>query len=110
MTTIDQQQYDELRRIMGSDIDVLVASFERDCQQRIADAQDAFAASDFERLRRIAHTLKGGALGMAALALAEECKCLEGAAKDTDSAAANLALRRVEEHFATTLRVLRERC
>ena len=72
MTTIDQQQYDELRRVMGSDIGVLVASFERDCQQRIADAQDAFAANDFERLRRIAHTLKGGALGMAALALAEE--------------------------------------
>lgn len=110
MTTIDQQQYDELRRIMGSDIDVLVASFERDCQLRIADAQEALADSDFERLRRIAHTLKGGALGMAALALAEECKCLEGAAKSADSAAATPALRRVEEYLAITLRVLRESC
>ena len=108
MTTIDQQQYDELRRVMGSDIEVLVASFERDCQQRIGDAQEAFSDGDFERLRSIAHTLKGGALGMAALALAEECKCLEGAAKGADSAAADMALRGVEEHLAITLRVLRE--
>lgn len=104
---VDRDQFDELRGILGDELRDLVENFESDCRGRFALAQRALGEADYSALRRTAHTLKGGALGIAAPALAMRCRALEEAASQADGQAARLALLDVQALFVQTLQILK---
>lgn len=52
--------------------------------KRIQDIQDALMAGDIERLRHLAHSLKGGAATIGAERVRECCLLLENATKAND--------------------------
>ncbi len=85
---IDTSQLEELRMIMGAELPDLFRSFERDNQRRFVELESALERADSEVLRRTAHTMKGGALGVGASELAAQFKAVEDCAKRGDLAAA----------------------
>lgn len=60
--------------------------------KRIAEIRDALSSQDVERLRHLAHSLKGGAATMGVERVRECCLLLENASKANDLDAA-------EDHF-----------
>ena len=79
---VDSEVLAQLEQLMGADFSRLIATYLRDASASFAQMQNARAAADVEGLRRSAHSLKGGALNIGAVALAELCAEVENAARD----------------------------
>jgi len=69
----------------------------RSIGEKLPEARAALAISDFEKLDRLAHTLKGDALLVGDKPMAEGAIALRNAAKAADSDAAEQALARLAQ-------------
>lgn len=77
VSVIESTAYEALQN-MGPDILAnLVATFESEALERIAQLRTAAESNDVETLRKEAHALKGAALVLAAMALSDLCRDLE---------------------------------
>lgn len=85
---LDSETVAQLRELMGEDFGALVGAFLADSAARMEDIADAFAALDYERLRRATHSLKGMSLNMGARNLAAALADLEAAARERRDATA----------------------
>lgn len=75
---------DELRMVMGEDFPSFVQSFLDDSARRLYQLEQQLEAQLLSELARGAHSFKGSAANVGALALADSCQQLESRAKTGD--------------------------
>lgn len=83
-----------------------------DCDRAIKEMRQALSETDFTRLERLAHTLKGSSASLCALEVSAEARELEQLARDRDvsGAGASLeALARKGDRLRSELELLSER-
>lgn len=101
MNAIDGSVLEELLQVMGEDLAALVVAFENDSLQRLSLIEAAAARGEADTVRSLAHTLKGGALGMGANSFARYCRGIELCGREA-------ALANVDTELANARRSLRE--
>ena len=95
-TTIDPTTFAELQATTGAEFVVeLVETFAEEAPQMLAEIRSGHAASDAERFRRAAHSLKSNSSTFGAVRLAEMARTLElgglpGSSAPLDAVAAEL--------------------
>ena len=98
-SVLDVEVVSELQDIMGQDFQMLVESFQRDGEQRLAALDQAFAAGDAETLRSQAHSFKGSSSNLGAIHVASLCMELETLASSGDLANAPALIHSLKQHF-----------
>lgn len=104
---LDVDMVQELRQVMGGDFAMLVDSYQRDGEQRLAGIRSAVAEGDGERLRAVSHSFKGSSANLGALRVAEWCLTLEQLGREGQPAEAAAHLDELESHFREALAALR---
>lgn len=94
---LDPDTQHMLRELMGVNHGLLVQTFLQDIQQRQADLHRALAHSDWEQLRRTAHSLRGSCADMGALALQQAGAEAEAAAANHDAQTAIRCCERIDQ-------------
>jgi CheY-like chemotaxis protein len=80
-TVIDQEVLEELRAVLGSEVDRLVAVFLDTTPPLIAKLEAAALGPDFDALREVAHSLKSSSANLGAMALSAAAKLVEHGAR-----------------------------
>ena len=75
--TIDDEVLDELRAVLGGELDRLIRVFLDDAPRQIAALEEAAVAPDFEALREHAHSLKSASANLGAMQLSAAAKRVE---------------------------------
>lgn len=81
---LDFDLLSELRDIMGTDFVMLVRSWQRDADTRLAAIQKALKDRNATELRQVAHSLKGSSANLGARHVVVICQQLESLAGDDD--------------------------
>jgi HPt (histidine-containing phosphotransfer) domain-containing protein len=76
-STIDDEVLDELRAVLGGELDRLIRVFLDDAPRQIAALEEAAVAPDFEALREHAHSLKSASANLGAMQLSAAAKRVE---------------------------------
>lgn len=79
---LDLDLLGELRDVMGDDFAILVASWRRDADMRLAGMKTALGENDAIELRHLAHSLKGSSANLGARNVASLCQEVEFLAAD----------------------------
>lgn len=95
-SVLDMELVTELREIMGEGFAVLVESYDRDAEQRLAALSAAVTALDRAALRQAAHSLKGSSSNLGAVSVAALCVELEGQAEGASADELNTLLAALE--------------
>jgi HPt (histidine-containing phosphotransfer) domain-containing protein len=74
---IDHDVIDELRDVLGSEIDRLIHLFLEDTPMLLARLEAAALAPDYDELREAAHSLKSSSANLGAMALSAAAKRVE---------------------------------
>ena len=82
---LNEALLEELRLVMEDEFHSLMETFLSESARQFAEAQQAWATSDMDQLRRSAHTLKGSCGNVGAEQLQHTCASLEACAKDGDA-------------------------
>ena len=98
-SVLDVEVVSELQDIMGQDFQMLVESFQRDGEQRLAALDQAFAGDDAGTLRSQAHSFKGSSSNLGAIHVSGLCMELETLASSGDLASASTLLHSLKQHF-----------
>lgn len=90
-----------LSRLLGDEelAESVLGTFLSDIPRQISDLRKLLDAGDCERIRRAAHTIKGSAANMGALAFRAAALSVEEAAKSDDLIAARQRMREVDREF-----------
>ena len=75
--TIDDEVLEELRAVLGGELDRLIRVFLDDAPRQIAALEEAAVEPDFEALREHAHSLKSASANLGALQLSAAAKRVE---------------------------------
>ncbi|HET7126848.1 MAG TPA: ATP-binding protein [Lysobacter sp.] len=75
--SIDDEVLDELRAVLGAELDRLIRVFLDDAPKQISALEAAAVASDFEALREHAHSLKSASANLGAMLLSAAAKRVE---------------------------------
>lgn len=105
---LDAEIVSELQDVMGQDFQVLVDSFQRDGEQRLAALSFAFNAGDQEALRRQAHSFKGSSGNLGALRVFALCMQLESLAQEGELGQVSDLLTRLHGVFIQACEALRQ--
>jgi signal transduction histidine kinase/CheY-like chemotaxis protein/HPt (histidine-containing phosphotransfer) domain-containing protein len=79
---LNQEVLDDLRAMLGNDIDRLIDVFLEDTPRIISALEDAAARPDFDALRDAAHSLKSSSANLGAIALSSAAKRVEMGARE----------------------------
>ncbi len=110
MTYLDTEVLDELLEILGEeDLRAISGSFVDQLGHQLTELQEHLARSELTGIARVAHSLKGGAGNLGAIALSEMAATLERHARDGDSAMASSIVTSLPEIASQTVAELRER-
>ena len=104
---IDSDVVAELQDVMGSDFSVLLESFERDGQQRLAALTAALAVGDTDSVRREAHSFKGSSGNLGAIQVCTLCMELEALAGEGNLERAETVLTRLDSTFRQACEALK---
>ncbi len=96
---LDAELVSELQEIMGQNFQMLVESFRRDGEQRLAAMEKALEAEDKEALRRQAHSLKGSSSNLGAVRVVDVCVALELAVSNRELANVPVLLECLKQQF-----------
>lgn len=77
MTNLDTDTVEVLKEVMEGDFALLLDTFFEDSSQRLLDLKEILDQQDAEAFRRCAHSFKGSAGNMGALALTQLCQQAE---------------------------------
>jgi len=91
----------------------IIDLFEAERHEQFAAMTDALGNGDFDRLSKVAHTLKGSVGALHAPAARQTCQAIELAAKDRDSELCAAHLGTLEQNLtalAEPLRRFRQAC
>ena len=98
-SVLDAEVVSELQDIMGQDCQMVVESFQRDGEQRLAALDQAFAGDDAGTLRSQAHSFKGSSSNLGAIHVAGLCMELETLSSSGDLANAPALIHSLKQHF-----------
>jgi HPt (histidine-containing phosphotransfer) domain-containing protein len=96
---LDPRAIAELRELMGDDFDSLIDAFCSDSEAQIVAIGAAAAHNDAERVRRVAHGLKGASVNLGVGRLAELCGCIEELGRSGNCAGVDATLRAARAEF-----------
>ncbi len=108
MSTFDPEIVDELRELLGDQLNLIASEFEQQLVEQLPLLQTALAQAHFAETTRIAHLLKGSAANLGAFALADAAAGLEKAARAADAATCATCGVELEQVSAATRAELRE--
>ena len=97
----------ELRAVLGEDLDGLLHLYAGTLPSQVHDLREAHRHDDTERLRRLAHSLKGSSTSVGAQALAELARQIEHLTGGGDRTALEQAMRDLPGLAERTLEVMR---
>ncbi|MCJ0825632.1 ATP-binding protein [Luteimonas sp. 50] len=80
-SVIDQEVLEELRAVLGSEVDRLIAVFLDTTPPLIAKLEAAALGPDFDALREVAHSLKSSSANLGAMTLSAAAKLVEHGAR-----------------------------
>ena len=98
-----------LRELGQTDFSDLVTIFVTDCSTRMADLGQAAADGDFEKVAKVAHSLKGSSGMLGASSMALRCDALQLVAATADEAAVTALIDLVAIDFARASEALLEK-
>mgnify|MGYP003460724028 FL=1 len=104
---IDPEVLEELRSILGTEVDRLIEVFLDDTPRLIAALETAAAGPDFEMLRNAAHTLKSSSANLGAMSLSNAAKKLELATRTQTLERPAVAVALIANEFARARQALR---
>lgn len=96
---LDKGALDELKRLMGDEFSLLIDTFESDSALRIEAIAEAVASGNADEIRRAAHSFKGSAGNMGAVALTEHCRRLEDLANSGSIEGAETLLQQITAEY-----------
>ena len=105
---LDDEVVSELQDVMGQDFQMLVDSFHRDGEQRLAALESAHEAGDQETLRRQAHSFKGSSGNLGAVRVLDLCMQLESLAREGELGQVADLLARLRDAFDQACKALRQ--
>ncbi|MDN3639862.1 Hpt domain-containing protein [Simiduia curdlanivorans] len=101
MKQLDIEAIETLKEVMEDDFTILLDTFFEDSKLRLEDLRSNISSEDAEALRRTAHSFKGSASNLGALALADLCMRAESlGAKRSLEGADTLVNQIKDEYFA----------
>ena len=107
--TIDRATFDALKTTAGADfVNELVDTFLTEAPVMLNDLRAAFASSDADRFRRIAHSLKSNSNTFGALTLGRLARQLELSGLGSVRAAGGDALDALDAEYARVARAMAE--
>ncbi len=107
--TIDRATFDELKATAGTDfVHDLVDTFLTEAPVMLNDLRAAFASSDADRFRRIAHSLKSNSNTFGALTLGRLARELELSGLQTVQATGSDALDALDAEYARVAQAMAE--
>ncbi len=98
---------DELREVLGSEVDKIIALYLEDTPRLIAQLERAAVGNDPIALRVAAHTLKSSSANVGATTLSEAARDLENGARDGTLAKPEELVARIVTEFAQVRSALR---
>jgi len=104
---VDESVLDELRSILGNEVDRLIEVFLDDSPRLISALETAAAGQDFEMLRNAAHTLKSSSANLGAMALSNAAKKVELGARTQTLERPAVAVALIANEFARARQALR---
>ncbi|WP_306017594.1 Hpt domain-containing protein [Balneatrix alpica] len=104
---LDQSMLDELRLVMEDEFGLLLETYLDDSDNRLQTLKQALAAADAGKIREAAHSLKGSSGNIGAKELAEICKNLEDAGRESNLELAAQLLPQVESALAQVQQALK---
>ena len=97
---ISSSVLDELRDVLGSEVDKIIAAYLEDTPRLIAQLERAVVGNDPIALRVAAHTLKSSSANVGATTLSEAARDLEHGARDGTLAKPEALVARIVGEFA----------
>ena len=104
---IDASVLDELRSILGSEVDRLIEVFLDDTPRLIAALEGAATGPDYDMLRNAAHTLKSSSANLGAMSLSNAAKKVEIGARTQTLERPAVAVALIANEFARARQALR---
>ena len=104
---IDMDAILELKAVMEDDFTMLVETFMRDTSTRIEGMASAIADSDTNRLRELAHSMKGSCFNMGVMPLGNMCLTLEDKGKLGDMSDTEAVLKAIMTEYQLVEEFLR---
>jgi signal transduction histidine kinase/CheY-like chemotaxis protein len=104
---LDLGVLDELRSMLGNEVDRLIEVFLDDSPRLIAALEMGAAASDYEMLRNAAHTLKSSSANLGAVSLSAAAKKVETGARNKSLERPAVAVALISHEFDRTRQALR---
>ncbi len=98
---------DELRSMLGSEVDRLIEVFLDDTPKLISALETAAIGPDYDMLRNAAHTLKSSSANLGAVALSNAAKKVEHGARSRSLERPAVAVALISNEFARTRQALR---
>tara|TARA_B100000676_G_C18067519_1_gene841963 strand:- start:1462 stop:1800 length:339 start_codon:yes stop_codon:yes gene_type:complete len=105
---LDTEVVSELQEVMGQDFQMLVDSFHRDGEQRLAALDSALAEGDQETFRRQAHSFKGSSGNLGAVRVYDLCLQLESLGREGELGQVPELLVRLRDAFEQACTALRQ--
>ena len=104
---VDESVLDELRSILGNEVDRLIEVFLDDSPRLISALETAAAGQDLDMLRNAAHTLKSSSANLGAMALSNAAKKVELGARTQTLERPAVAVALIANEFARARQALR---
>jgi signal transduction histidine kinase/CheY-like chemotaxis protein len=104
---LDIEVLDELRSILGTEVDRLIEVFLDDTPRLVAALETAATGPDYEMLRNAAHTLKSSSANLGAMSLSNAAKKVELGARTQTLERPAVAVALIANEFARARQALR---
>jgi len=104
---LDAEVLEELRSILGNEVDRLIEVFLDDTPRLIAALETAATGPDYEMLRNASHTLKSSSANLGAMSLSNAAKKLEQGIRTQTLERPAVAVALISNEFARARQVLR---
>lgn len=105
---IDHEVLDDLRSMLGDEVDRLVDVFLDDTPRLLNALENAVDGPDYDALREAAHSLKSSSANLGAMSLSAAAKRIEAGARERKLERPAVAVALVSNEFARARRMLRE--
>lgn len=104
---LDKLVLEELRSILGGEVDRLIEVFLDDTPRLVAALETAAVSQDFDMLRNVAHTLKSSSANLGAMSLSNAAKRVELGARTRTLERPAVAVALIANEFARARQALR---
>jgi len=105
---IDHEVLDDLRTVLGDEVDRLIDMFLDDTPRLLAALENAVDGPDYDGLRDAAHSLKSSSANLGAMSLSAAARRIEAGARERNLERPAVAVALVSNEFARARRMLRE--